>query len=81
MRYDQQAMRRFACWLAFDSFRPKREGSGSPSLHGIDLITIFGSSQNGHFFIGQVEVAEGDWVRPGETRDLVILNVVGLVSY
>jgi translation elongation factor EF-Tu-like GTPase len=40
----------------------------------------FGSPENRHFFIGQLEVAEGDWVHPGETRDLVItfLNVVGL---
>jgi translation elongation factor EF-Tu-like GTPase len=40
----------------------------------------FGSSRNRQFFVGQVEVAEGDWVHPGETRDLVItfLNVVEL---
>ena len=40
----------------------------------------FGTPENRHFFIGQVEVPEGEYVYPGETRDLEItfLNVVGL---
>lgn len=42
----------------------------------------FGSAENRHFFIGQVEVPEGQWVYPGETRELAItfLNVVGLAK-
>ncbi len=40
----------------------------------------FGGAENRHFFIGQVEVPEGEWVHPGETRELTItfLNVAGL---
>jgi elongation factor Tu len=40
----------------------------------------FGDAENRQFFIGQVEVPEGEWVHPGETRELTItfMNVVGL---
>jgi elongation factor Tu len=40
----------------------------------------FGGAENRHFFIGQVEVPEGQWVYPGETRELTItfFNVAGL---
>jgi elongation factor Tu len=40
----------------------------------------FGSPDNKLFFIGQVEVPEGVWVHPGDSRDLRItfLNVQGL---
>jgi translation elongation factor EF-Tu-like GTPase len=39
-----------------------------------------GADDNRHFFIGQVEVPEGEWVYPGETRELTItfINVAGL---
>ncbi len=42
----------------------------------------FGSSENIDFFIGQIEVAEGEWIQPGETHDLQItfLNVIGLAE-
>jgi len=40
----------------------------------------FGGAENRNFFIGQLEVPEGEWVYPGETRELTItfMNVVGL---
>jgi elongation factor Tu len=40
----------------------------------------FGGPEDRVFFIGQVEVPEGEWIYPGETRDLPIafLNVRGL---
>lgn len=40
----------------------------------------FGGPADRVFYIGQVEVPQGTWVHPGETRDLVItfLNVRGL---
>jgi translation elongation factor EF-Tu-like GTPase len=42
----------------------------------------FGGPENRHFFIGQVEIPEGELLNPGETRELVItfLNVGGLVA-
>lgn len=42
----------------------------------------FGAPENRRFYIGQVEVPAGEWIHPGETRDLVItfLNVVGLAG-
>jgi len=43
----------------------------------------FGAPEDRHFFIGQIEVPEGEWVYPGETRDIVItfLNVAGLSQH
>ena len=40
----------------------------------------FGGPDDRIFYIGQVEVPQGAWVHPGETRDLVIafLNVRGI---
>lgn len=40
----------------------------------------FGGAEDREFFIGQLEVPEGEWVHPGQTRELTItfLNVVGL---
>jgi translation elongation factor EF-Tu-like GTPase len=40
----------------------------------------FGDAENRHFFMGQVELPEGEWVYPGETRELTIMffNVAGL---
>jgi translation elongation factor EF-Tu-like GTPase len=40
----------------------------------------FGGVETAQFFIGQVEVPEGEWVYPGETRELAItfMNVDGL---
>jgi translation elongation factor EF-Tu-like GTPase len=42
----------------------------------------FGGRENRHFYIGQVEVAEGEFVYPGESREFIItfLNVVGIVE-
>ncbi len=42
----------------------------------------FGDTENRAFYIGQIEVADGDWVYPGETRDLEItfLNVGDLIN-
>ncbi|HEV7427412.1 MAG TPA: hypothetical protein VGQ46_13690 [Thermoanaerobaculia bacterium] len=42
----------------------------------------FGDSENRHFYIGQVEVPEGESVAPGETRELAItfLAVVGVAE-
>ena len=43
----------------------------------------FGGPSDRVFYIGQVEVPEGSWVHPGETRDLVVtfLNVRGLSDF
>lgn len=40
----------------------------------------FGDAENPQFFMGQVELPEGEWVHPGETRDLAITfsNAAGL---
>ena len=40
----------------------------------------FGGAEDREFFMGQVEVPEGEWVYPGETRELAItfVNVAGL---
>jgi elongation factor Tu len=35
----------------------------------------FGGAEERNFFIGQVEVPEGEWVHPGETRELAITFV------
>lgn len=42
----------------------------------------FGDAGNRNYFIGQVEVPEGEWVYPGETRELTItfFNVIGLAE-
>ena len=32
----------------------------------------FGDAENRHFFIGQVELREGELLHPGETKDLLI---------
>ena len=42
----------------------------------------FGGPDDRMFYIGQVEVLEGEWIYPGETRDLPItfLNVRGLLE-
>jgi elongation factor Tu len=42
----------------------------------------FGGPDDRVFFIGQVEVPAGEWIYPGETRDLPItfLNVRGLLE-
>jgi translation elongation factor EF-Tu-like GTPase len=42
----------------------------------------FGGPDDRVFFIGQVEVSEGEWIYPGESRDLLItfLNVRGLLE-
>jgi elongation factor Tu len=42
----------------------------------------FEGPENRSFFIGQIEVPEGEWVQTGETRDLWItfLNVRGLAE-
>jgi translation elongation factor EF-Tu-like GTPase len=40
----------------------------------------FGEATNREFYVGQIEVPDGTWVHPGETRDLNItfLNGLGL---
>jgi translation elongation factor EF-Tu-like GTPase len=40
----------------------------------------FEGPENRHFFVGQIEIPEGEELHPGETRDLAItfLPVVGL---
>ena len=42
----------------------------------------FGAPESRHFYIGQVEIPEGESVAPGETRELVItfLPVVGVAE-
>ena len=42
----------------------------------------FGGPDDRIFYIGQVEVPEGTWIHPGETRDLTItfLNVRGIAE-
>lgn len=42
----------------------------------------FGAAEDRVFYIGQIEVPEGTWVHPGDTRELEItfLNVRGLAE-
>jgi elongation factor Tu len=42
----------------------------------------FGGPTDRNYFIGQVEIPDGEWIHPGETRDLQItfFNVVGLTE-
>lgn len=42
----------------------------------------FGAADGREFYIGQLEIDEGDWIHPGETRDLTIifLHGTGLVD-
>ena len=42
----------------------------------------FDGPENRNFFIGQVELKEGEWVHPGETRELRVtfINVRGLAE-
>jgi elongation factor Tu len=42
----------------------------------------FGGPENRYFYIGQVEIPEGESVAPGETRELMItfLPVIGIVE-
>ena len=56
------------------------DGRKMPFTAGYRPNHNFGDAENQRFFIGQVEVAEGEWVHPGETRELTItfMNVAGL---
>ena len=58
-------------------------GKRCPFTAGYRPNHNFGSPENRNYFIGQIEVAEGEWVQPGETRDLLItfLNVVGISQH
>jgi translation elongation factor EF-Tu-like GTPase len=37
----------------------------------------FGGPKDIAFYIGQIEVPEGEWVHPGETRDLEVMFLPG----
>lgn len=58
-------------------------GRNHPFTAGYRPNHNFGTAENRDFFIGQMEVPEGEWVHPGETRDLTItfLNTVGLPEH
>jgi translation elongation factor EF-Tu-like GTPase len=69
--------------LARISVRPTEDGGRKgPFTHHFRPNYNFGEPDNRVFYIGQVEVPEGTWVYPGETRDLPItfFNVRGLTE-
>ncbi|MBP8256031.1 MAG: hypothetical protein KAX37_01815 [Opitutaceae bacterium] len=55
-------------------------GRHGPFTKGFRPNHNFGGPDDRFFFIGQIEVEDGDWVYPGETRELKItfLNARGL---
>lgn len=55
-------------------------GRHGPFTKGFRPNHNFGGPEDRFFFIGQIEVAEGDWVYPGDTRELLVtfLNARGL---
>lgn len=58
----------------------EKGGRHSGFMKGFRPNHNFGDPQNIHFFIGQIEMKEGEWMHPGETKDLIVtfLNVQGL---
>lgn len=62
---------------------PTAEGGRvGPFTKGLRPNHNFGSEYDSFFYIGQIEVPEGEWVYPGETRELSItfLNARGLLE-
>lgn len=61
---------------------PEEGGRNAPFTARYRPNHNFGQEDDRDFYIGQIEVPEGEWVHPGETRELVItfLNVVGLAE-
>jgi translation elongation factor EF-Tu-like GTPase len=57
-------------------------GRQGPFTSGYRPNHNFGREEDRFFFIGQVEVPEGEWVHPAETRELPItfLNARGLAE-
>ena len=55
-------------------------GRQGPFTKGFRPNHNFGGSDDRSFYVGQIEVAEDEWVYPGETRELPItfLNARGL---
>lgn len=55
-------------------------GRVGPFTKGFRPNHNFGSSDDRYYYIGKIEVEEGDWVYPGESRELLItfLNARGL---
>lgn len=55
-------------------------GRHGPFTKGFRPNHNFGGPQDRFFFIGQIEVAENEWMFPGETKELLVtfLNVRGL---
>ncbi len=55
-------------------------GRHGPFTKGFRPNHNFGGPDDSFFFIGQIEVEDGVWVYPGETRDLKVtfLNARGL---
>ena len=55
-------------------------GRVGPFTKGLRPNHNFGSEEDRFFYIGQIEVSEGEWVYPGDTRELSItfLNARGL---
>jgi hypothetical protein len=47
-------------------------GRPSPITRGFRPNHNFGDPENRSTFIGQIELPEGEWLYPGETRDLLI---------
>jgi translation elongation factor EF-Tu-like GTPase len=47
-------------------------GRQSPITKGFRPNHNFGDAENKNMFIGQLELNDGDWLYPGETRDLLI---------
>jgi elongation factor Tu len=57
-------------------------GRVGPFTNGFRPNHNFGSQDNRFFYIGQIEVPEGEWVYPGESRELEVtfLNARGLTD-
>ena len=55
-------------------------GRDHPFTNGFRPNHNFGSQDDRFFFIGQIKIPKGEWVYPGETRDLSVtfLNAPGL---
>ncbi len=47
-------------------------GRPSPITKGFRPNHNFGDAENRNMFIGQLELNDGEWLYPGETRDLLI---------
>jgi len=56
---------------------PEEGGKQRPFTKGYRPNHNFGGPEDTDFYIGQIEVPEGTWIRPGEAHDLMVTFMHG----